>query len=358
MRLAIFLTLAIGSFAAERLKLEYFHDEDRSTLVLRDLAFADAERGMAVGAMEFSNGEIKGAGLATTDGGKSWTPIRLPEPAFWLFLDARAAWFGDGSRTFRSTDFGKNWKRVGDLNDILHVFFLDERRGWAAGLRKTVLETSDGGENWKRMPASDQPNTRKETTRYSWIAFAGDTFGVITGSTRAPRRQPFQLPEWMDPESRPREWPAVTVVLQTLDSGKTWQASEVSLFGQISRVRLGENGAGLALVEFRGEFPYPAEVYRMDFRTGGSPRVFRKEDRAVTDVAVRGTNSWLVAVEPTGKVFRMPVPGKLKLLQSDNLVDWTEIPVDYRAVAGRAVFAWAGDTLWVATDTGMLLSLR
>jgi hypothetical protein len=43
-------------------------------------------------------------------------------------------------------------------------------------------------------------------------------------------------------------------------------------------------------------------------------------------------------------------------LKSENLTDWQEMPVDYRASAVRAVLRSSGDgSLWVATDSGMIL---
>jgi hypothetical protein len=49
----------------------------------------------------------------------------------------------------------------------------------------------------------------------------------------------------------------------------------------------------------------------------------------------------------------------LKVLRSSDLEHWTEIPVDYRAVAGRASIAAAdARNIWIATDTGMILKLR
>jgi hypothetical protein len=37
---------------------------------------------------------------------------------------------------------------------------------------------------------------------------------------------------------------------------------------------------------------------------------------------------------------------------------WSEMAVDYRAVAGRAILAGNGDNLWMATDAGMILKLE
>ncbi|MCL6508106.1 MAG: hypothetical protein K6T59_13900, partial [Bryobacteraceae bacterium] len=69
--------------------------------------------------------------------------------------------------------------------------------------------------------------------------------------------------------------------------------------------------------------------------------------------------AYLAAVEPAGKLRRSPVPGRLHILRSDDLTTWSEMPVDYRAVARRAVLAAAGrKDIWVATDTGMILRLE
>jgi hypothetical protein len=46
------------------------------------------------------------------------------------------------------------------------------------------------------------------------------------------------------------------------------------------------------------------------------------------------------------------------MLESANLKVWREMDIDYRAVAQRAVLAAVdAQHAWVATDTGMILSL-
>gem|GEM_PF-1170015 len=47
----------------------------------------------------------------------------------------------------------------------------------------------------------------------------------------------------------------------------------------------------------------------------------------------------------------------MKILRSENLVDWTEMPVDYRAVGTSAVLAAAQGRLWAGTSHGMILKL-
>lgn len=335
--------------------MEYFYDRDESSLSLYGLGFADDRRGMAAGVLSRS-GRSKGAALVTGDGGRTWSLINLPARAAWLYVDARAAWFGDGNRVWRSADSGRTWDRAGDLERISRVYFADARRGWAIGWRDTVFETSDGGEHWSEVPTGVD-KSRRDATTYADIAFVDGQHGLIAGGIR-PGQRSFQFPDWMDPASARREAPSVVVLLQTHDGGRTWTQSKASVFGRVSRIAAAPDGTGLALVEFTGRFAYPSEVHALNLKTGASTRAFRREDRAVTDVALANGAAWLVAVEPPGQMLQAPIPGKLKLLRSTDLSGWTELEADYRAVAARAVCAWGVGRMWVATDTGMLLSVR
>jgi hypothetical protein len=48
----------------------------------------------------------------------------------------------------------------------------------------------------------------------------------------------------------------------------------------------------------------------------------------------------------------------VRILQSDDFNTWTEMPVDYKAIARSVVMAGPDpEHLWVATDTGMILHL-
>lgn len=353
--LVLTVWVATGVLAADRLKLEYYYDKDNSSLSLRDFGFADEQRGMAVGTI-LEGKRARPAGLVTNDGGRTWTELRLPGHGEWLAFSPGAVWLGDMRTTWKSADFGKTWKRVHDLDRILRVLFLDEARGWALGPNKTILVTADGGGHWTGLPDGQLPKTTREFTTFTCGAFADATHGVIAGESRRPRAEGQQVPDWMDPENLRREWPSVGVVLETRDAGKTWSPSETSMFGRLTRVRLAPGGRGLFLVEFRLDFPFPAEVYSLNWTTGKSNRVFRQRDRVVTDVTFHNSAAYMVAAEAPGRLTRSPVPGKLHLLTSVTLNDWSEIPVDYRAVASRAVLASAGGRLWVATDTGMLLA--
>ncbi len=114
------------------------------------------------------------------------------------------------------------------------------------------------------------------------------------------------------------------------------------------------------MTEYRDQFEYPSEVYRINLHTGKSESAFREKNRAITDVrAFAGSDRAIIAgYETTGTIYRSPIPGKLKVLTSDDLEHWTEMPVDYRAVAHSAIIAGPDENhVWLATDTGMILKL-
>jgi hypothetical protein len=350
--------LASSAAPAERWRLQYFYDADNSSLALADLQFPTPQLGMAVGYLIKANKFLPG-GVVTRDGGRSWSPLALPHAGLSLFfLDQSLGWLiaTDGS-IWKTTEFGRDWKHLASLPGARRILFVDEKRGWAVGARKSIWESSDGGRHWLKLPVADQPKTARDSTTYSCIAFANPKTGLIAGwSKRALVRR---RPDWLAPESRPRELPSVSLLLNTRDGGAHWGVAEGSLFGRVTQARIAPDGRGLNLIEFWDVFDWPSEVYRFDWRTGHTERAFREKDRAVTDIALPSPGpAYLAAIEPPGKLLQSPIPGKLKILRSDDLSHWQEMEVDYRAVARRAFLA-APDAanLWVATDTGMILHL-
>jgi len=211
------------------------------------------------------------------------------------------------------------------------------------------------------VAAAEEPKANRDYTAYTWISFATPQIGMITGFNRPPRRSDGGLPAWMEPELEAvrSELPNMSISLETRDGGKAWKSGTVSIFGHITRVRLAPDGRGLGLVEFSGAFTYPSDVFVLLWKTGKSERGFRSKDRAVTDVAVMPNGpGYLAATEVQGSLMRVPVASRLHILKSDDLSNWREMEVDYRATARRAVMGWAdARNVWVATDTGMILKL-
>ncbi len=343
-------------------RIRFFHDADDSTLAITDLKFPSPRRGVA-SALLTEGRKLKPVVLLTSDGGANWTTLPVKEAGLSLFfLDDSTGWMVTRGGIWHTLEGGRSWTKLSGLRGAVRVHFRDRMRGWAVGSPKAAWQTGDGGKTWTALAAAAEPPAAAAHSIYNAIEFANDNLGMIVGSNRPPRPDESPLPDWMDPEKARlrRERPTLTLLLDTRDGGQTWKASTSSLFGQVTRLSLGRDLRGLALIEFQYAMEVPSEVFAMDLRTGQSKRVFRDKERAVTDVLLfEGGPAFLAAVEPPGLLRHLPVPGKLKILQSEDLSRWVEIPVDYRAFARRIVLAAAGkDAVWAATDTGVILKLE
>jgi hypothetical protein len=353
--------------------LQYFYDQNGKDLEITDLAFPSATRGIAVGVILDREGRRpQFTALVTSDGGSHWSLVPLKEfPRSLFFLDEMNGWMVTAEGLWFTREAGRSWIRIADqikpnkkLADaprgglILRVCFLDERHGYAVGLQKSAFETHDGGHTWTPVEEAAQPASNPAFTVYSHIAFADARRGMILGAYVPPgARQDagYDLPE--QTLSR-RQVPRLVVELDTRDSGATWRSSTAPLLGSVASLRVA-GSAGLAVFNYVDSFQWPAEVYRIDLETGKSESVFKQKDRLVTDAAIFADGrAFLAAVEPPGKLRSAPIPGKVRMLESDDLKNWQEMPVDYRAVAQSLVLAGPdGDHLWAATDTGMILHL-
>jgi len=191
------------------------------------------------------------------------------------------------------------------------------------------------------------------------LGFADARRGLIVGGYSPPRKG-GDAADWLEPEKalRRRPLPTLTLELETGDGGQTWQSSTAPLIGSLASLHVSES-VGLAVWGYADSFEWPSEVYSVNLATGKSESVFKQKDRRVTDaIPFPSARAFLAAVEPSGRLHSSPIPGKVRMLTSANLRDWTEMDVDYRAVARSLVLAGpdAGH-LWAATDTGMILRL-
>jgi hypothetical protein len=364
MRFAFF-TLAICLLivrpaASADVEVAYFHDTDESVLQLRDIEFPSAKRGMAVGSVVEDTRE-RPVALVTSDGGRSWSEVRLPDSPVSVFcLDESACWLVGEQGVWFSSEAGRAWQRVSKEKLLTHVWFRTPQRGWAIGAKKKLLETVDGGRTWAKMAAAKQVSTSEDRTVFHALTFVTDQQAIIAGRVEPRRNDRF--PVWMQSEpEEERETPTLSIVLESRDGGASWKATSSSMFGRISAIRARRGLAfAVALVEFERYFGYPSELFRIDMRTGDSVRIFREKGFAVTDVGVLPDGSVVaVGFEPAGSVARTPVPGRLRVMRSSDPAKWVPVEVDYRATARRVSAAVVADgTVWLATDTGMVLHYR
>jgi hypothetical protein len=353
---------AAPPLTAQRWRVQYFYDEDKSTLVISDLQFPSATRGVAVGAI-MEGKSRKPVALVTSDGGAHWSKIDLQEnPVSLSFLNESLGWMVTEKGLWVSSEVGRNWHRLAKPPaDLLRVLFLDEKHGFGVGFKKKVIETKDGGEHWTAVDAAAEPPGEVNFSVYNWIAFPTPRDGIISGLNIPPQRAGQEFPDWLDPEeamSR-RDTPHLSYSLSTHNGGETWNAGATSLFGEISRVRLLPDGKGLGLIEYSNSFAYPAEVKQINWHSGKSETVYRDKRFDVSDVWLTpdGT-AYLAGTQVTGQIHDV-IPGKVQVLRSTDMSVWAEMPVDYRAVASRAILAGSGDKdIWMATNSGMILKLE
>ncbi|HUS05753.1 MAG TPA: YCF48-related protein [Bryobacteraceae bacterium] len=358
----LLLAASVSSLGAqEKFVVQLFHDEDKSSLTLTDLKFPSARRGVALGFLTERGGRVRGTAVVTSDGGEHWSYVPTKEIGTSLFfLNETAGWMVTQAGIWFTDEGGRSWRRILKREGLHRVYFIDAERGWALGGPKLLLATRDGGKTWKKVPEADKPRTDASTTSYNAIGFGTPKFGLIAGRSRPMRRNRL-LPSWAETKpERQREWPSTLIVLQTRDGGESWTSSLASVFGSATQVRFAGDGRLVVLLEFEDYFEWPSELLKIDPRTGKSATVFRDRKSAITDVElVEQGPAYAVGFEPPGRLAHSPMPGKVKVLRSEDLEHWTGIPVDYRALASRAFVAAAGPRdVWVATDAGMILKLQ
>lgn len=361
------LLAALVAPAEGQWRLQFYHDEDKSSMAFHDLSFPSSRRGVALGMLSEAN-KATPIALVTGNGGEKWETVRIKETGVSLFfLDDSTGWMVSDRGIWQTKESGRSWTKIASLRGVLRVFFLDAQSGFAVGMRKSVWMTADGGKSWKPLPAAAAPKSTADYTAYHTVEFAGP-LGIIAGASRPPRRSDSRrLPDWMDPEQagRRREQPALIITLETRDGGRNWTPSVNSLFGRVSRLRLRPEGHGMVLFEYVDSFAIPSEVVRMDLRSGKSRTVFRSKDRAITDILpLAGGSAYIAGSEVSGSMRSVPIPGKVKILRTKNFladgeVAWEELEVDYRAVARRVMLATSPEgAVWAATDSGMILKLE
>lgn len=107
----------------------------------------------------------------TEDGGATWrktlstvTPgVYGPPSAMFVFDRDKVVASGSDGQVYVTRDGGENWKVETPITgnvSLRDVWFVDQNRGWLAGyvvvvagekLRPLILETSDGGDNWREL---------------------------------------------------------------------------------------------------------------------------------------------------------------------------------------------------------------
>lgn len=338
----------IGSFAtlsaAPRWKIQYLYDQAGSNFDIRDIACPSVQRCVAAGVITDKRERQQGTVVVTSDGGRHWSQYDVREqPLSLFFLDETLGWMVTDHGLWSTVEGGRSWNKLDNRKGILQVCFLDANHGYITGSAGLFAETMDGGKTWTQRPetstAVSSGATDARSVTYGSMTFLGP-HGIVLGEV-APQGQH-------------------AVVLETQDGGKKWVTGSIHIEAGVGRLRISKLGFALTLIVYTDTNGQLASaVFQTILGKPKTRMIFGERDRTVTDVALLDDGGALVvAVEPPGNSPQVPIPGKLKILESRNLRVWEEMDVDYRAVAQEAVVAVADNRhIWVATDTGAILGL-
>ncbi|HMF57380.1 MAG TPA: YCF48-related protein [Pyrinomonadaceae bacterium] len=121
---------------------------------LYSIRFSSKKRGWIVGSLSRRDIVVDSLLLSTDDGGASWQSRRVPtrdELIHVDFVNDHRGWIvGAGGTILHTEDEGVTWteQRSGVRVTLYHVDFNDTDHGWAVGERGTILRTLNGGDTW------------------------------------------------------------------------------------------------------------------------------------------------------------------------------------------------------------------
>lgn len=205
-------------------------DLRNNTPTFLSIRFADKKRGLAIGSILNSKGNvIDSLVMRTGDGGETWQRVQVPSKAELFHLDFNGSshgWIvGDHGLILATTDGGASWKVQSSGTELAlwNVDFRDDYEGYAVGEAGTILRTENGGTTWEKVNTPYRNNLMR-------VDFADDKNGWIVGHGGT--------------------------ILRSGDRGKTWVRSESnttkSLYGLYIVKRYGwAVGKGGLILEYQ-----------------------------------------------------------------------------------------------------------
>jgi photosystem II stability/assembly factor-like uncharacterized protein len=219
---------------------------DTKRHAINDIYFANKEVGFALaGDMIFRSG----------DGGQSWqesykissAAVRGATPELYSlrFNGKKKGWVvgslarGDtviGSLLAITRDSGATWQMLeaGTKQELIHIDFVDDERGWIVGAGGAILHTEDAGETWTRQESGVSETLYHVDFRNSKQGIAVGERGIIlvtrhAGQTwfkiNSPARSTLLSVQFVTEDD---VWAVGRsgIILRSSDSGHTWLEQE------------------------------------------------------------------------------------------------------------------------------------
>ena len=173
-----------------------------STPELYSVRFSGKKRGWVVGSISNDEGVVVDSlVIYTNDAGKSWQRLRVPtrqELIHLDFADEKRGWIvGVGGTILHTADGGESWVEQASNTKatLYHVDFRNERLGWAVGERATILRTADGGLTWAAVEAPVRAT-------FLSVEFPDETAGWVVGRGGVVLRSDDGGRTWIQQETR------------------------------------------------------------------------------------------------------------------------------------------------------------
>ena len=129
---------------------------------LYSIRFADKKNGWIVGSINDGDDVVDSLVLHSSDGGALWRKVRVPTHHQLLHLDFindKRGWIvGANGSILTTDDAGETWRKQlsGTLSTIYHIDFRDSEKGWAVGEKGLILKTENGGGTWEQVASGVQ----------------------------------------------------------------------------------------------------------------------------------------------------------------------------------------------------------
>jgi photosystem II stability/assembly factor-like uncharacterized protein len=166
--------------------------------------FSSKKKGWIIGSLSRRDEVVDSLLIYTNDDGASWLRKTVPTREELIHLDFvndERGWIVGASGTILFTmDAGDTWtvQRSAVNATLYHVDFRNSNDGWAVGERGLILRTTDGGGTWQKVPVA------VKNTLLS-VQFVDDERGWIVGRGGVILRSDDSGQTWVQQESKTKQ---------------------------------------------------------------------------------------------------------------------------------------------------------